>query len=140
MSSMMKKILQFPVKENSGDALAKLDAINRSQAVIEFNLDGTILDANENFLGAVGYTLDEIRGRHHRMFMPPGEADKSEYKAFWENLSQGKYQAAEYKRVGIVAEHFGAYGMGCDYAYTHVHKQPQRAKFPHKVDKKAKAA
>jgi PAS domain S-box-containing protein len=78
----------------------ELAAIGRSQAVIEFNLDGTIVTANENFLGAVGYTLDEIQGQHHRMFCEPAFAQSSEYQEFWAKLNRGEYQASEYKRLG----------------------------------------
>ena len=60
----------------SRDANAKLDALSRSQAVIEFNLDGTIITANANFLNAMGYTLEEIRGKHHSMFVDKERRDK----------------------------------------------------------------
>lgn len=79
---------------------AKLDALNRSQAVIEFSLDGTILTANENFLSAVGYTLDEIRGKHHSLFVTQEERQSGTYAQFWSNLNRGEFQAAEYKRIG----------------------------------------
>ena len=79
---------------------AVLDAISRSQAIIEFALDGTILTANPNFLAVVGYELDEVVGQHHRMFVEPAYAAGPEYRAFWERLRQGEYQAAEYKRLG----------------------------------------
>jgi len=82
----------------SADDKGQIDAIGKSQAVIHFNLDGTILWANENFLGAVGYALDEIQGRHHSMFVDPAYGSSHEYKHFWETLRDGKYQAAEYKR------------------------------------------
>ena len=82
------------------DHLGKIEAINRAQAVIEFSLDGTILTANANFLNAVGYTLDEIRGQHHRMFVDPVERESPAYRGFWESLRRGEYQAAEYKRCG----------------------------------------
>lgn len=83
------------------DALrSEIKAISRSQAVIEFELDGTIRTANENFLAAVGYTLDEIQGRHHQIFVEPSFAGSSEYRHFWDRLRQGEYQAAEYKRLG----------------------------------------
>lgn len=81
------------------NAKGQLDAISRSQAVIEFDLDGTIQDANENFLGAVGYRLDEIVGQHHRLFVEPSYAQSSEYAAFWRSLAEGEYQTAEYKRI-----------------------------------------
>ena len=76
-----------------------LAALNRSQAIIEFTLDGTILNANDNFVNAMGYRLDDIKGRHHRMFMDPSDAARPEYAAFWEALRRGEYQTGEYKRV-----------------------------------------
>jgi methyl-accepting chemotaxis protein len=79
---------------------SQIHAIGRSQAVIEFRLDGTIITANENFLGAMGYRLDEIQGQHHRMFVEPAYRDSNEYREFWASLSRGEFQAAEYKRVG----------------------------------------
>ena len=81
------------------DDRAKVDAIMRSQAVIEFKLDGTILTANENFLGAMGYGLAEIAGQHHRMFVAPDYAQSAEYKQFWSDLASGAFQAAAYKRI-----------------------------------------
>ena len=84
----------------NADYLGQLDAIGKSQAVIEFDLSGTILDANPNFLNAMGYSLDEVKGRHHRMFVEPAYADSDEYAAFWERLGAGEFQAAEYKRLG----------------------------------------
>jgi len=82
------------------DALAQADAISKSQAVIEFNMDGTIITANQNFLGAMGYGLPEIVGKHHSMFMPRDMRDSTEYRAFWADLNLGKYKAGEFKRVG----------------------------------------
>ena len=82
----------------ASDADAKLDALNRSQAIIEFEPDGTILSANENFLNAVGYKLDEIQGKHHRMFVDPEEANSPEYKQFWQSLAKGEFSAKEFKR------------------------------------------
>jgi methyl-accepting chemotaxis protein len=79
---------------------AQVDAIGRSQAVIEFELDGTILTANQNFLDAMGYRLDEIQHRHHRMFMDPATAATEEYREFWAELAAGRFQAGEYKRFG----------------------------------------
>ena len=75
-------------------------AINRSQAVIEFSLDGTIITANENFLNTMGYTLDEIKGQNHRLFVESSYRDSGEYRQFWRDLGDGKFQAAEYKRIG----------------------------------------
>ncbi|MEA1834045.1 PAS domain S-box protein [Methylobacterium durans] len=76
------------------------EAIDRSLGTIEFGLDGTILNANGNFLALVGYGLDEIRGRHHRMFVLPGEAGSAAYEAFWRDLRAGSFQSGEYERVG----------------------------------------
>ena len=79
---------------------AQTAAISRAQAVIEFNLDGTIITANENFLKALGYSLGEIQGKHHSMFVAPAERDGAAYREFWAALSRGDYQAGEYKRIG----------------------------------------
>lgn len=79
---------------------AQSAAIGRAQAVVEFTMDGTIVTANENFLNALGYSLSEIRGKHHRMFVEPMMRDSTEYKEFWAALSRGEYRAAEYKRIG----------------------------------------
>ncbi|MCA9255583.1 MAG: PAS domain S-box protein, partial [Phycisphaerales bacterium] len=84
----------------NADYEGQVNAIHRSQAVIEFNLDGTILHANENFCNAMGYQLSEIKGQHHRVFMPKGEGDSASYRQFWEKLGRGEYQAGEFKRVG----------------------------------------
>jgi methyl-accepting chemotaxis protein len=78
----------------------QVEAIGKSQAVIEFNMDGTIIDANDNFLGAVGYRLDEIKGKHHSMFVPPADQQSEAYRGFWASLNRGEFQSAEYKRVG----------------------------------------
>ncbi len=83
------------------DAQARhiVDAISRSQAVIEFDLTGTILNANANFCQALGYSLNEIKGQHHRIFCEPSYAASDEYRAFWANLAAGKFDAREYKRI-----------------------------------------
>src|ERR1700749_3330688 len=78
---------------------AKLAALDRVQAVIEFDLDGKILTANQNFLGAVGYTLAEIVGQHHSMFVEPAYKDSTEYRDFWKRLRGGTFEAAQYKRL-----------------------------------------
>jgi methyl-accepting chemotaxis protein len=82
------------------DHRAMLDAIGRSHGVIEFDLDGTILTANENFLRAMGYTLDEIRGKHHRMLVDDAYAESEAYRSFWDRLNRGEYIADEFLRVG----------------------------------------
>ncbi len=79
---------------------AKQQAISKSQAVIEFKLDGTIIWANDNFLSALGYGLDEVKDRHHSMFVEPSYRDSDGYRQFWATLAESKYQAAEYKRIG----------------------------------------
>ena len=84
---------------SSGELRAKLEALGKSQAVIEFNLDGTIVTANENFLAALGYSLEEIQGKHHSMFVEPGTRDSVEYREFWASLGRGTFQSAEYKRL-----------------------------------------
>jgi methyl-accepting chemotaxis protein len=81
------------------DAEGKLAAIDKAQAVIEFNLDGTVIAANENFLRTLGYTLQEVRGQHHRMFVEPAYAESAEYREFWAKLGRGEYDAAQYKRL-----------------------------------------
>jgi methyl-accepting chemotaxis protein len=87
-------------KADIRNALAQAAAIGKSQAVIEFNLDGTIIAANQNFLATLGYALDEIKGKHHSMFVEPGLRDSHDYREFWARLNRGEYQAAQYKRVG----------------------------------------
>jgi methyl-accepting chemotaxis protein len=82
------------------DDRAKVDAIMRSQAVIEFRLDGTIIGANEHFLSALGYELGEIMGKHHRMFVDPQWAKSAEYRQFWSDLAAGKFHSATYRRIG----------------------------------------
>ena len=81
------------------DSTGQLEAINKSQAVIEFQMDGTVMHANENFLKALGYTMDEIRGKHHSLFVSPEVTTTAEYRQFWANLNDGKYDAGEYKRI-----------------------------------------
>ena len=85
--------------KNKADA-ATLDALAKSQAIIEFDLSGNILTANENFLHALGYTLPEIQGKNHSMFVEPGYRASADYKAFWDGLRTGRYQAAQFKRIG----------------------------------------
>ena len=81
------------------DLDATMAAIGRSQAVIEFNLDGTIIDANQNLLSTMGYSLDEIKGVHHRQFMDPVEAASPEYAAFWRELNEGRFLARKFRRL-----------------------------------------
>lgn len=82
------------------DFAGQVAAIGKAQAVIEFELDGTIITANDNFLRAMGYTLEEVKGKHHNMFVDEAFKQSAEYKEFWAKLNRGEYQAAEYKRLG----------------------------------------
>src|SRR5690606_2224726 len=82
------------------DHAGQVAAISKAQAVIEFDLDGTILTANRNFLEAMGYGLAEIQGQHHSLFVAPDEREGAEYRACWPRLRRGEHQAAEYRRLG----------------------------------------
>jgi methyl-accepting chemotaxis protein len=84
----------------AGDYEGQISAISKSQAVIAFNMDGSIISANENFLNCLGYSLNEVVGQHHRMFCDSAYTSSSEYKSFWDALNRGEFQAAEYKRFG----------------------------------------
>lgn len=90
---------------NAKDRLENLDyaalmaAISRSQAVMEFTADGIVTRANDNFLAILGYDLAEVVGHHHRLFVDAAQRDSAEYARFWERLSQGDYQAAQYRRI-----------------------------------------
>ncbi|AFT76895.1 Pas/Pac sensor containing methyl-accepting chemotaxis sensory transducer [Alteromonas macleodii str. 'Black Sea 11'] len=86
-------------KQKNADYEGQITAINKSQAVIEFDLEGHILDANENFLAAMGYSLSEIKGQHHSMFVDPGYKLSAEYAAFWQSLKAGEHSEGEYKRI-----------------------------------------
>jgi methyl-accepting chemotaxis protein len=77
----------------------QLAAIGKAQAVIEFGLDGKVQTANENFLNTMGYTLPEVMGRHHSVFVDPAQVGAPEYRAFWEKLGRGEYDAGQYKRI-----------------------------------------
>ncbi|MGE7369655.1 methyl-accepting chemotaxis protein [Neorhizobium sp. NPDC001467] len=81
-----------------------VDALSRSQAIIEFDLRGNILYANENFCRALGYRLEEIKGQHHRLFCDPDYAASAEYRQFWSNLGAGRFDAGEYKRLTKTGE------------------------------------
>ncbi|WP_367273854.1 PAS domain S-box protein [Niveispirillum sp.] len=90
----------FGLQRKNDDAGQILAALDRSQAVISFKPDGTILNANQNFLDAVGYTLMEIQGQHHSLFVEPDERNSRQYTAFWDTLRRGEYQARQFKRIG----------------------------------------
>jgi methyl-accepting chemotaxis protein len=93
-----------PIRNENADLAKKLAAelagLNRTQAVIEFTLDGTILNANENFLAAMGYSLNEIKGQHHAMFVDAAYRSSPEYRMFWDRLGRGEADAGQYKRLG----------------------------------------
>jgi methyl-accepting chemotaxis protein len=78
----------------------KINAISRVQAMIEFTPSGEVITANENFLNTLGYRLEEIRGRHHRLFVDRADAESEDYQAFWKKLNSGEYVAAEFRRIG----------------------------------------
>jgi methyl-accepting chemotaxis protein len=82
------------------DFTSQIEAIGRTQSIIEFTVTGEIVNANKNFLDLMGYRLDEIKGKQHSIFMDPAERDTPEYVTFWKNLADGKYQAAEFRRLG----------------------------------------
>lgn len=82
-----------------GGASGILEAFNRSQAIISFKPDGTILDANDNFCAAIGYSREEIVGRHHRIFVNPVEASSADYATFWQRLAAGHYDQRQYRRI-----------------------------------------
>lgn len=87
-------------KLRNADFEGQIAAISKSQAVIEFSLDGTIINANDNFCSCVGYSLAEIRGKHHRIFCDPSYANSPEYRSFWEKLNRGEFDSGEYRRIG----------------------------------------
>jgi methyl-accepting chemotaxis protein len=86
-------------KMRNADFEGKNQAVNRVQAVIEFDLNGKVLFANENFLNVMGYSIAEVRGQHHRMFCDPAFVHSPDYLAFWERLGRGEFNAGEYRRV-----------------------------------------
>jgi len=87
-------------KRRQAEQQGRLAAIHATQCVISFTLDGTILDANDNFLDAMGYRLPDVRGKHHSMFIDPPTALSPEYAAFWEALAHCEHQSGEYRRLG----------------------------------------
>ncbi|MDD1795099.1 PAS domain S-box protein [Enterovibrio sp. ZSDZ42] len=86
-------------KLKNADFEGQIEAIGKSQAVIEFDMSGTIVSANDNFLNAMGYTLNEVKGLHHSIFVDPKESNSAEYKAFWEKLNRGDFESAEFRRI-----------------------------------------
>ncbi len=88
------------VSTELGGMKRQLDALDRSQAMIAFTPTGEILQANQNFLSTVGYSLDEIKGKHHSLFVDPEERKSDAYRAFWERLGRGEFDAGQYRRIG----------------------------------------
>ena len=87
-------------QEKMADLEGKVDAIGRSQAVIEFTLTGEITEANENFLSVMGYSFDEIKGKQHRIFVDRDYANSAEYADFWKKLAEGQFFAQQFRRLG----------------------------------------
>lgn len=109
ISGKVYKVVKFATditatKQAANESKSITSAIDRVQAVIEFNLDGSIITANNNFLDVLGYTLEEIKGKHHRIFVKENERNSHEYQEFWEKLNQGKYEAKEYERITKTGE------------------------------------
>ena len=86
------------VEKKQSDNQGLVSALNKVQAVIEFKLDGTILTANQNFLKALGYSLEEIRGKHHRIFCDPEYVKTEEYTNLWKKLASGSHEVGEFNR------------------------------------------
>src|SRR3989344_5290586 len=102
-TSVMKSFFQprpSPDAAETAELRSMMAAVQRSQAVIEFELDGTIITANPNFLAVIGYELAEVKGRHHRMLMDPAEAAKPAYTEFWRRLNAGEFIAEKFIRYG----------------------------------------
>ena len=98
---------KLKVDEENANLVATLNGIGASQALIEFEMDSTIITANENFLGAMGYTLDDIQGKHHGIFADAAFRESSEYGKFWDDLRAGKFKAGEFKRITRAARMSG---------------------------------
>ena len=94
------RITEVKVLEaRTADLVAQMDALGRTNQVIQFNVDGTVITANENFLSALGYTLDEIKGKHHSMFCEESYRTSQEHRDFWSRLNQGEYVKGDFKRI-----------------------------------------
>ena len=98
------KIIKFATdvteeKESNADMQSRIKAVDRSQSVVEFGLDGTILDANDNFLSTFGYRKADLVGRHHRILCERDYAASADYRRFWERLGQGEFDAGRYRRI-----------------------------------------
>lgn len=104
-SGKVIKVIKFATditcnKMKTAEFEGKLNAISKAQAIIEFNLDGTVISANDNFLKTLGYTAEEIKGKHHRMFCEESYTGSNQYRIFWDKLGRGEFDAGRYKRIG----------------------------------------
>ena len=97
---MFSRLSRADAKKLAADDHALLGAISASQAIIEFMPDGTIIRANANFLSVMGYNLEDIAGKHHRIFLDPDYAGSAEYREFWLGLLAGGAKSAQLKRLG----------------------------------------
>ncbi|WP_431194565.1 PAS domain-containing protein [Achromobacter insuavis] len=95
----LKRLLRGERGMQKADLYGQIAAIHKAQAVIEFDLEGHVLMANQNFLDTMGYELDEVLGQHHRMFVVPEDRESAEYLAFWDKLGQGAHDAGRYRRI-----------------------------------------
>jgi methyl-accepting chemotaxis protein len=100
-----RKVVKFATdvteqKLQNAEYEGQIEAILKSQGVIEFEMDGTIITSNDNFLDVMGYTLDEVQGKHHSIFADDQDRQSPEYKEFWATLNRGEYVAAEFRRLG----------------------------------------
>jgi methyl-accepting chemotaxis protein len=98
LKTTQQTLLEFSI--NAADHKGQIAAIGKAQAVVEFDLDGKIKSANDNFLTVIGYRLEDVAGRHHSMFIDPAEQQSAAYRHFWERLRRGEHDAGVYKRVG----------------------------------------
>ena len=91
---------QEEMARKQGDHEDRIKAINTSGiGSVEFSLNGQVLDANQTFLTMMGYRLDEVQGKHHRLFVPEADAETEEYRKFWEDLRSGKVNAGTFRRL-----------------------------------------
>ncbi|OLF52651.1 chemotaxis protein [Pseudomonas chlororaphis] len=97
---VVKYALDVTLKvQQESESKGKLHAIDRAMAMIEFNLDGSIITANQNFLNRLGYTLAELKGKHHRIFCKPELVNSSAYQDFWRRLNQGEFFSGQFERI-----------------------------------------
>src|SRR3546814_17669427 len=98
---MQKTAYEMRISDWSSDVCSSdlVDALNKSQATIEFDLQGNILTANDLFLNTLGYTMAELKGRHHSTFVDVAHRSSPAYREFWEKLGRGEYDAGQYRRI-----------------------------------------